>query len=205
MLTARQSAKGVKGTLRHEANRHRALAAMADAVGEQGYPETTVRDVLERARMSRRTFYQLFDNREDCFLATYDHARSEALAAWLGDGNRPGEPCPRPFASLLTDILHYLATKPDFARVLIVEPAAAGALGVERHERTMLELAEGLARSRGPDAAELGPDELRLRCEASVGAVHRVLAARIVQGRASDLPGMAGELAGLVRALAALS
>ena len=193
-----------EGTGRREANRERALAAMAEAVGERGYPETTVGDVLERARMSRRTFYQLFDNREECFLATYDHARSEALA-WLDDGDAPREPASRHLATVLADVLEYLATKPDFARVLVVEPVAAGPLGVARHERTMQELAERLARSSGPDGSDLAPDQLRLRCEASVGAVHRVMAARIVEGRARDLPGLASELAGLVRTLAAVA
>jgi len=184
-----------------QANRERAVAAMAEAVGERGYPETTVRDVLERARMSRRTFYQLFDNREECFLATYDHARSEALA-WLDDGDGRDASCASHLPSVLADVLGYLATKPDFARVLVVEPAAAGPLGVARHERTMHELVELLARSSGRDGSGLEPDQLRLRCEASVGAVHRVMAARIVEGRASDLPGLASELAGLVRSLA---
>jgi AcrR family transcriptional regulator len=182
-------------------NRHRALVAMADAVGERGYPETTVRDVLERARMSRRTFYQLFDNREACFLATYDHARSEALA-WLDRGDGRDESCPPHLTSVLAEILAYLATKPGFARVLVVEPVAAGPLGLERHERTMRELAQRLAQSSGPGSSGLGPDQLRLRCEASVGAVHRVLAARIVEGRARELPALASELAGLVRTLA---
>lgn len=188
------------GVPRREANRHRALAAMADAVGERGYPETTVRDVLERARMSRRTFYQLFDNREACFLATYDHARSEALA-WLDRGDASHNACAPHLPSVLADTLEYLATKPGFARVLVVEPVAAGPLGLERHERTMRELAQRLEQSSGPGGAGLGPDQLRLRCEASVGAVHRVLAARIVEGRARDLPGLASELAGLVRVL----
>ena len=111
--------------------------------------------------------------------------------------------CASHLASMLADVLEYLATKPDFARVLVVEPVAAGALGVARHERTMNELAELLARSSGRNGSGLGPDQLRLRCEASVGAIHRVMAARIVEGRASDLPGLASELAGLVRALAA--
>jgi AcrR family transcriptional regulator len=185
-----------------EANRGRALAAMAEAVGERGYPETTVRDVLERARMSRRTFYQLFDNREECFLATYDHARSEALA-WLDDGHGHETSCAPHLTSVLADVLEYLATKPDFARVLVVEPVAAGPLGVARHERTMHELTELLARSSSRNGSGLGADELRLRCEASIGAIHRVMSARIVEGRARDLPGLASELAGLVRVLGA--
>jgi AcrR family transcriptional regulator len=202
MLSTAVNPDGVRGSLRREANRRRALAAMTEVVGERGYPETTVRDVLERARMSRRTFYELFDNREHCFLAAYEQARNEALA-WLDRSE--DELFPQHLASVLTRVLEHLAARPDFARLLLVEPVAVGASGVERHERTMHELAERLARSRPKAASGLRADEVRLRCEASVGAVHRVVAARIVQGRARDLPGLAGELVGVVRALAAVS
>jgi AcrR family transcriptional regulator len=204
MVTAAVTAENGHASVRREANRRRALAAMTEVVGERGYPETTVRDVLVRARMSRRTFYELFDNREHCFLAAYEHARGEALG-WM-DG-RPGsnETFPQHLTRVLTRMLEHLAARPDFARLLLVEPPAVGPSGVERHERTMRELAERLARSRPAAAPDLGPDELRLRCEASVGAVHRVVSARIVEGRARDLPGMATELVSLVRALAAVS
>jgi AcrR family transcriptional regulator len=190
------------GTGTRQTTRQRALDAMAEAIGEHGYPDTTVGDVLNRARMSRRTFYELFANREECFLATYDHARSKALA-WLDGEAARAHACGRPLTDLLADVLGYLAQRPGFARVLVVEPPAAGPLGLDRHERTMAELADWLARSRRDGGAELAPDELRLRCEASIGAIHRVLAARIVAGRASDLPALAGDLSTLVTVLAA--
>jgi AcrR family transcriptional regulator len=202
MLTAAVRPDEVRGSRRREANRRRALAAMTEVVGERGYPETTVRDVLERARMSRRTFYELFDNREHCFLAAYEDARTEALA-WVDGAHQPAEPFPQHVTRVLTRVLERLAARPDFARLLLVEPVAVGASGLERHERTMRELAERLARSRPATASGLRPDELRLRCEASIGAVHRVVAARIASGRARDLPGLAAELGRLVRTLAA--
>jgi AcrR family transcriptional regulator len=204
MVIAVRSTEGVSEPAGRETNRRRALAAMAEAVGERGYPETTVRDVLQRARMSRRTFYELFDNREQCFLAAYDHAREEALAR-LDGGGKADPTCARHLTTVLADLLEYLAARPHFARLLVVEPVAAGAPGLERHERTMRDLADRLARSRRRASPGLGPDELRLRCEASVGAVHRVVAARIVQGRAGDLPALAIELGGLVRTLAKAS
>ena len=202
MATAVVSTEGASESLRREANRRRALEAMTEVVGEQGYPETTVRDVLERARMSRRTFYQLFDNREHCFLAAYEHACRETLAC-VDRAREPDEPYPQHLKRVLTRILEHLAARPHFARLLLVEPIAAGAAGLERHERTMRGLAERLERSRPAAAPGLGPEELRLRCEASVGAVHRVVSARVVEGRARDLPDLAGELVLLVRALAA--
>ena len=43
---------------------------MIDAVGEDGYRETRVADVIARAGVSRKTFYELFDNKQDCLLVT---------------------------------------------------------------------------------------------------------------------------------------
>ena len=100
-------------------------------------------------------------------------------------------------------MLEQLAARPDSARLLLVEPVAVGPSGLERHEQTMRGLAERLARSRPEGAPSLAPDELQLRCEAGVGAVHRVVSARIVEGRTRDLPQLAGELAPLLRSLTA--
>ncbi|HEY7453956.1 MAG TPA: TetR/AcrR family transcriptional regulator [Thermoleophilaceae bacterium] len=202
MATDVVSAEGVPESLRREANRRRALAAMTQVVGEQGYPETTVRDVLERAKMSRRTFYELFDNREECFLAAYELACGEAFAC-LDGAQEPPEPFPEHLNRVLTRFLEQLADRPDFARLLLVEATAIGPSGVELHEQTMRRLAERLAESLPNGKQGLAPDEVRLRCEASVGAIHRVLLARIVEGRSRDLPELADELVPLVRALAA--
>jgi AcrR family transcriptional regulator len=183
---------------RREAKRRRALDAMTEAVGERGYADTTVRDVLVRARMSRRTFYELFENREECFLAAYDAARGEALAR-LDRERQPDEPWPRHAEGALRRILEFLAERPAAARLLVVEPASSGSAGVERHERTMRALVERLVRSRAQVAASTDGDaELRLRCEAGVGAVHRVVQARIVEGSTSSLPQLAPELAGVL-------
>jgi AcrR family transcriptional regulator len=184
-----------------EAARRRALVAMAEAVGERGYTETTVRDVLERARMSRRTFYELFDNREQCFLAAYDQAHSDLMVS-LERPRQPDEPWPEHVTLVLRDLLEFFAQPPDTARLLVVEPVTAGPPGLERHERTMHELAERLARSQTASRSDLDGQQLQLRCEASVGALHRVVHARIVQGRAGELPELAPELVTLMGGLA---
>ena len=185
------------GASRRDANRRRALVALAASVGEQGYPDTTVSDVLRRARMSRRTFYDLFNNRAHCFLAAYDHARRGAFAS-LDHRGDPNEPWADQLAGTLAQILEYLAARPHYARLLVVDSVSVGPPGVERHERTMRELAELLAHCHPHRESS----QLRLRCEASVGAVHRVVHARIVEGRADELPTLAPQLAGLVQELA---
>src|SRR5215475_3199222 len=69
--------RGRHGLSREEVatqQRTRILAATVDVVAELGYPETRVVDVIKRAGVSRKTFYEFFDDREDCFLAAYDLA-----------------------------------------------------------------------------------------------------------------------------------
>ena len=187
-----------------EAARRRALAAMASAVGERGYNDTTVRDVLVRARMSRRTFYELFDNREQCFLAAYDAARQE-LMEQLERHRPPGEPWSDHARAVLVTALGFLARGPDVARLLVVEVVSAGTRGLERHEGTMRELADRLAESFTNDEHAQAGDDLRLRCEATVGALHRVVHSRIVEGRARELPDLAPDLMDVMGGLAPAS
>jgi AcrR family transcriptional regulator len=184
---------------REEAKRRRAVLAMAGAVDSLGYANTTVHDVLCRAGMSRRTFYELFENREDCFLATYDEARAEALERIRSDCN-PQETWIEFVRATLAAILEYLASQPELARVLLVEPVAVGPPGLERHEHTMAALADRLARSRTGSRRKPSAS-LRLRCEATVGGVHRVLHARIAGGRARELPQLLPALTSLVAQL----
>jgi AcrR family transcriptional regulator len=172
---------------------------MASAVEELGYPETTVRDVLERAGMSRRTFYQLFENREECFLAAYDAALRDALG-------RIEEACERDVSEAphvdeaLRELLGYLTDCPALARLLVVEPVRAGPSGLDRHERTMRDLAWRVVRAQSGAPRE--NERVLLRAEAGVGAVHRIVQARIVDGRAGELEGLAPELSLVMRELA---
>ena len=57
------------------------LAAAVEAVEEVGYARMTVAQVIGRARVSRKTFYDVFADREDCFLAAFDQAIAQARAA----------------------------------------------------------------------------------------------------------------------------
>src|SRR4051794_24535271 len=64
-----------------ESQRGRMLAAMATAVGEKGYAEVAVADVIARAGVSRKTFYEHFENKQQCFLAAYDAGVEMMLGA----------------------------------------------------------------------------------------------------------------------------
>src|ERR1700704_3533384 len=108
-----------------EIQRMRILAAMAEVASERGAGSVTVAHVVGRAGVSRRTFYDLFADREECFLAAFEDAigrvSSEVIAAYEHEGAwrervRLG----------LWSLLVWLDAESALARLLVVESLAAG-------------------------------------------------------------------------------
>ena len=64
-----------------ESQRRRLIRAMLDLVAERGYPATTVGDVVAAARCSRNAFYELFEDKEACYIAAADETGAEMLEA----------------------------------------------------------------------------------------------------------------------------
>jgi len=127
--------------------RGRLIDAMAQVVAEKGYAATTVADVVERAGVSRRTFYEQFADKEVCFLAAYDVGLAavlsriqEAVEAGPAAGWR--EQARAGVGAFLT----LLASEPAFARALQVEILTAGPAALERRAG-MLVMFSGIWRS----------------------------------------------------------
>src|SRR3954452_13087236 len=112
--------------------RERMLAAVVDAVAETGFAEMTVADVVARAGVSRRTFYEHFDDKLDCFLAAYQE-RADALFREVEEAVRAAEPRDR-LRTGLDAYLERLAAEPTFARVLTIDILAAGPRALDVRE-----------------------------------------------------------------------
>jgi AcrR family transcriptional regulator len=119
--------------------RGRLLWAIVQAVAEKGYSATTVADIVERANVSRTTFYQQFDDKEDCFLAAFDFGVEFVLtqmrAAWeaLGEVADWREHT----RSDLSTYLETLAAEPAFALALHVEVFGAGVAALDRRAQIL--------------------------------------------------------------------
>jgi AcrR family transcriptional regulator len=117
--------------------RERLLAGMLRACAQLGYRELTVQDVLERAGVSRPTFYEHFENKEDCFLAALDAAagrlrdRVEAAASESGDRWRDR------LRMAVEELLRFVDAEPDAARTLIVEARASCPAALERRDELL--------------------------------------------------------------------
>lgn len=171
--------------------RERLTAAMAHVVATVGYEETTVERVLVEAGVSRRTFYELFDDREDCFIAAYDDAMREVLRI-VTDAYLDGDAPERRIEHALEAFLDFLAAEPELARMCVVEVFAAGPRARERRAAVMERLAQLVQHALG----ELrGDDKLdRLSAQALVGAVHELVYLPVDRRDSQALRGMAWEI-----------
>jgi AcrR family transcriptional regulator len=164
--------------------RARLYGAMIEAVARRGYAATSVAEVLALAGVSRRALYELFSNKEDCFLATCASAVARArrlmLDAWASErgwANRLHASC----KALLDDIANF----PKPARLVLVESLAVGA-GVRERMQLAGHIFERLvlvAFSSAPD----GPGLPRLNSKAIVAGVRHVLFLRLREGREEEL------------------
>lgn len=169
--------------------RGRMLEAMAEVVAGKGYAATTVADVIGRAGVSRRTFYEQFRDKEACFLAAYDAGVELLLGALRLDDATELDLVARARARTRA-YLETLASEPAFARTFLIEVAAAGPAALERreavHDRFAALLREQLdaARAQLPALPE-PPEEVYL---AAVGATDLVVSRLVARGRISELP-----------------
>src|SRR4051812_31599343 len=133
-----------------ESQRGRMLAAMAGAVGEKGYGAVAVADVIARARVSRKTFYEHFRDKEECFLAAYD-AGVEVMLDTIAAAGRDEDDLVRRARARIRAYLQTLAAEPAFARTFLIEITAAGPRALERRRAVHDRFAE-LSREFGLDA-----------------------------------------------------
>jgi len=158
---------------------------MIEVVSERGYPETRVVDVIGVAGVSRKTFYELFDSKEDCFLAAYD----VLLENLLGEATNafeagPGAPWAERVCAALEVLLKHLAQHPAEARFAIVEVLAAGPKALARRDSALRQFTGFLESGRSETAVELPG----ITSVAIAGGVNELLYSEILHGAATRLP-----------------
>ena len=173
--------------------RARMLQAMTEVSTERGYIDTPVAAVLERAGVSRETFYQQFGSKQDCFIAALEDAiarLADTLEALVT--NTTGSPLER-YDALLTGYLGAVADRPAIARLFLIETYAAGPDAMRRRLELQQQFVTAVARIFDARTARD-----RFAAEALVAATISVVTARFIT---DDVPGL-GALRPKLRALA---
>jgi AcrR family transcriptional regulator len=164
--------------------RERLLAAMIGAVTQAGYSTLTVQNVLTRAGISRPTFYEQFEDKEDCFLAAFDASaarmceRIEAAVTAAGRGWRDG------LRSGIAELLRFIAEEPEEARTVLVEARASSPAGLRRRDELLDRFAtciDALVRE------DLDEPPSAIAAAGVVGGIESVLYARLQKGETEDL------------------
>jgi AcrR family transcriptional regulator len=158
--------------------RERLIAAILSATAELGYLETNVQDVIDRAGVSRPTFYEHFSNKEDCFLTAFD-ASANRLSENIDAAIRKGGDVWRDRVRQgLQALLRFASREPETARMLVVEARAASAAAVRRRVELMDRFAECLDEQARKLIPGLDP-QAPVTAGGIVGGVESVLYSRL--------------------------
>jgi AcrR family transcriptional regulator len=163
--------------------RRRILEGLAVALAYHGYEDTKITDIVELAAVSRPTFYEHFEGKDQCFAAAYDDG-VERLAAAVGTAAKgEREWAPRLSVGLLAG-LEFLAARPALAHLLLVESLAAARPARLEHERTLTRLAQALRSPSGAGGSAVSEETARLLA----GGLASHLSGRVLAGEAERLP-----------------
>jgi AcrR family transcriptional regulator len=183
------------------------LSAIVEVASERGAAGVTVAHVVARSGVSRRTFYELFSDREDCFLAAFDDGiariANEVIPAYEDDGRTQGAPGTQrahswreKIRAALVALLQLLDYEPGMGRLVIVETLGAGPKALELRRRVLAQVItavdEGRLEAKGSD----GPPPLT--AEGIVGGVLAVLHGRLLEKNPGRLIELAGPLMGMI-------
>ncbi|MGA8363579.1 MAG: TetR family transcriptional regulator [Solirubrobacteraceae bacterium] len=171
-----------------DVQRARILAAMVQVVAEDDPGAVTVARIVSRAGVSRRTFYDLFDGCEDCFLAVFENALARATRV----ADEAVESAPSAWREQIRAGLVALLTlfddEPALGSLLVVDALGAGPEVLARRARVLEPLTaivdEGRAASSRGRATSSSASSPPLAAEGVVGAVLSVIHARMLERRA---------------------
>jgi len=168
---------------------------MVEVCAEHGAANVTVAHIVERAGVSRRTFYELYRDREECFLGAFDDALARASRYVLEEYD-PAAKWAERVRLALTGLLSFLDCERCAGQLLIVGSLGAGRLALQRRQRGVVQIITFIDQGRveSKAGAELPP----LTAEGIAGGVLSVLHARLIDANGESLFSLIGPLMSMV-------
>jgi AcrR family transcriptional regulator len=177
-----------------ENQRERLLNGVVEAVAEHGYNATTIARIVAAAKISRRTFYEYFEGKEDCFLAAYEMIEVHVLDSMLAVPGA-GEPWPDRVRFRLAALLDVLSRDSAVARCFLIEPLAAAGEVAALYREAMQLLAATLRPE--PSPSEL---DMEVRDQALIGGIATLIVRRLNSAGARRLSELLPDLTELALA-----
>jgi AcrR family transcriptional regulator len=166
--------------------------AMVEAVARHGYAGTTLRELVTLAGVSKSTFYEHFESKQDCFLSTFDEIVA-ILSARVGEAYRAEGDFRERLVAGLAAFMNLAVEEPAAASLAAVESLTLGSAGVAHRERASEGFEALIQQSfdHSPSEREVSPVTVR----AIVAGIRGVTYHRLRAGQPEELSGLVGELA----------
>jgi AcrR family transcriptional regulator len=170
-----------------ESQRRRILMALLEEVASRGYAATSVAHITSRAGVSRKSFYEQFSDKEDCYFAAFEMAGAAQKAAVIravGDIQNVDDPVEY-FRTIMRAFLNTVADSPATARTLLVEIFAVGPHAVRRKVNRSQDSLAAFLKPLGfadPDGG------LTFEGRAIVGSILSMVTMYVAEGRTADVP-----------------
>jgi AcrR family transcriptional regulator len=178
--------------------RERLLDATVAAVAERGYSELSVKELIVRAGVSRRTFYQFFDDKLDCVFAAHQMAFSH-LSQAIVDACGSRTAWPERVDAAIGAALDFAARCPDEAHLIVVSCHTASEPNLAIRGRVAHEKLAALLQA-GRRQANSSRNPPILTEQAVIGAAMSVVGVRLLAGQADELPQLRPELTQIILA-----
>lgn len=166
--------------------RERLIAGLARAVAEHGYSNTTIAHITRQATVSRRTFYEHFESKDECFVVAYETVMNE-LKERVQEAFEGADDWAHGIRDGIRAMLRFLAADPSLARLCMVEALVAGPVVVERYDAAIqgfVPYFRAGRKGRAPDVL----DRLSATIEEAVaGGMVSLISRRIIAGEAARL------------------
>jgi len=178
-----------------EIQRARILAAMVEVCAERGAGNVTVAHIVERAGVSRRTFYELYRDREACFLGAFDDGIARVSRNVL-EAYDPDARWVERVRLALTSLLAFLDAERGVGQILIVGSLGAGQDAMRRRRYGIAQMIALI--DEGRQEAKVGSELPPLTAEGIVGGVLSVLHSRLLESDSESLLGLTNPLMSMI-------
>jgi AcrR family transcriptional regulator len=190
--------------------RERLQTALIELISQRGYQAVRILDLTKLARVSRPTFYSLYADKEELFLAAYDEIAKRTASTIMEAYQTQGSPGER-LRRAMRAFAELAAAEPEAVSLMVLGAFGAGPKALERRNRTLEALEQSISASRSAGRSPSGArgsgagrpsagqkahkgDGTDLTVKVILGGIREVTAARLRRGQAGALPGLADEL-----------
>jgi AcrR family transcriptional regulator len=171
--------------------RTRILEAVLQVSADTGFEATSVKDLISAAGLSPQAFYENFASKEEAWAAAFEESFSQLyLAAWRAAS--PQDDRATQVSATVAACLHYLASEPGRARLLLVDAPSAGRVGAPAIEQAL----RGFEHLVAP--ALSAPGLPKLLPTAMVGGIAELAAGWVLEGRTAQLPDLTAAVIELI-------